>query len=1011
MALTITVDSVDITAYVDVTSIVIEQVASAAELAATCRFTARDATGTIAIDPEDDMSIVASGPTTLFEGKVKEVLDDTEGITQVWHAYCVDYNILLEETVITSYTIDTNDDDDAEIDSIFTTYRSDIDSTTYVTQLDTTMPELVLDAMTIREAMDEICGHTGGRFYVDFSKNLHYFSAEANSAAFSLSDNPDDVSSFGYRNFQRRRSSTMLSNRFWIEGDGVNGWVTGGSYGAGDPEGVNRDNRITTTSGRDKRGNQLLDRYEGNRLSYELETKKDGLQAGMDVTVVNALWSVNSSLTIRKIRMTLADTTGDTRWYHLWLNDELPDEARRGQKIARQLGTIQRSVDEIDDSVFDDDAPAAPTFVDGNLTTGVDEDVTGAQYAWIEATWGLVGDADLHHYEIQCSDNTSFNFPMIVQVLAGGDREARFEPLVGNTDHYLRVRAVDWTGNYSAWSPTGPPAYLTKTTAADTTAPGQVTGLSAGSSRTLVGLSWTANTEADLRHYEVQRADDDSGSPDTYATITLANLNFYIDQDFTDAEIAAQDTFWYRVRAVDTSGNDGTWATQVSVALGQIDGDHIAADVITANHIAANTITANEIAANTITANEIAASTITAAELNVSTLSAITADMGTLTAGEIRVGTGSVGVDFTGFRIMSSYIAGYNSDTLQAGIRVSDGKMVAGAGDVVLDTDGVTIEQGTNAANKINWEDSGTVVGSMWTYQTTAAYLNLSAVGLSAGTPQAAVFIKAEHENDASQDANLQLYSGSKPYVLANDILFVNESADANMTIGLGINQGANDDEAFAVKSSDVAHGITDYAETDTYFAITKQDAAAGGAALIGYRDADAGGYAAIMMLGRLGESADSTKTTGSYGVVHIAAQVISGTGVTSVGADGNLVSITNNTTTRFLFDAEGSGHADVEWTTFDEEDDVALLGALELEFCRRQDRLKDGFGAWLDGHRAALQKARIVNFYDDGPRGMVNFTRLAMLQVGAIRQMAERLERYERALVGLGMNPTTLDT
>ena len=40
-------------------------------------------------------------------------------------------------------------------------------------------------------------------------------------------------------------------------------------------------------------------------------------------------------------------------------------------------------------------------------------------------------------------------------------------------------------------------------------------------------------------------------------------------------------------------------------------------------------------------------------------------------------------------------------------------------------------------------------------------------------------------------------------------------------------------------------------------------------------------------------------------------------TGLAAPGTDANLVSIMSAGTARFLFDAEGSAFADVEWTTF----------------------------------------------------------------------------------------------
>jgi hypothetical protein len=145
-----------------------------------------------------------------------------------------------------------------------------------------------------------------------------------------------------------------------------------------------------------------------------------------------------------------------------------------------------------------------------------------------------------------------------------------------------------------------------------------------------------------------------------------------------------------------------------------------------------------------------------------------------------------------------------------------------------------------------------------------------------------------------------------------------------------------------------------------------------------------------------------------------------SGTTVTTLGSDANIMVIRNYGTTRFIFDAEGSGHADVEWTTFDDYDDVGLLSALEGEFSvRRRDAVREAFGEWLSSQRDILQRNKVVNFYDDGPRAMVNFTRLAMLHTGAIRQIAGRLSHaealearvagLENALRRLGHDPSAI--
>ena len=58
----------------------------------------------------------------------------------------------------------------------------------------------------------------------------------------------------------------------------------------------------------------------------------------------------------------------------------------------------------------------------------------------------------------------------------------------------------------------------------------------------------------------------------------------------------------------------------------------------------------------------------------------------------------------------------------------------------------------------------------------------------------------------------------------SNSILH-NETANDYSTIGVTINQGGQDNEIFALKSSDVAHGLTNYTETDTYAAFRKHSA------------------------------------------------------------------------------------------------------------------------------------------------------------------------------------------
>ncbi|MBI2640408.1 MAG: hypothetical protein HYW91_00805, partial [Candidatus Sungbacteria bacterium] len=166
-------------------------------------------------------------------------------------------------------------------------------------------------------------------------------------------------------------------------------------------------------------------------------------------------------------------------------------------------------------------------------------------------------------------------------------------------------------------------------------------------------------------------------------------------------------------------------------------------------------------------------------------------------------------------------------------------------------------------------------------------------------------------------------YGGDENYatnlltIMSNGNVFINDTANSGMTTGLTINQGAADNEIITLKSSDVAHGMTSNTETDTFGMLEKVNGVSGGLVILGFQDADndANQGKAILMQGATVNAADTTKSAAARGQIHINGNLKTGTTFDAVGADGNLVTIANYSTTRFIFDAEGTGHADDVWT------------------------------------------------------------------------------------------------
>jgi hypothetical protein len=154
---------------------------------------------------------------------------------------------------------------------------------------------------------------------------------------------------------------------------------------------------------------------------------------------------------------------------------------------------------------------------------------------------------------------------------------------------------------------------------------------------------------------------------------------------------------------------------------------------------------------------------------------------------------------------------------------------------------------------------------------------------------------------------------------------YIGDTANANMTAGLTINQGANDDQILAFKSSDVAHGMTSAGafnmETDSFYSIQKGSSTSGGVQVMAVAD-NSGGTVAYAFDGYGGSNVDTTKSTsGRAGIEFFFSQHDNSNALSNVVADGNVLAIRarsgGSSVTRYLFDVEGSAHADVEWTTF----------------------------------------------------------------------------------------------
>jgi len=356
-------------------------------------------------------------------------------------------------------------------------------------------------------------------------------------------------------------------------------------------------------------------------------------------------------------------------------------------------------------------------------------------------------------------------------------------------------------------------------------------------------------------------------------------------------------------------------------------------------------------------------------------------NIASITAGEFAINEGSADVDF---RVES------NGNTHM--LFVDGGNDVVGIGtsspnfplDVVSDSSANGIQlRGRSADNiaQFSFEsnDSGTVYSQLQSLSSELKVKTVANIPMSFHTNNSEVF---------RMHTNGSLSNGA-------------ETAP-DTAVGLCLNQAANDGRILTFKSSDVAHGVTNDAETDTYFSMQKASGAKGGLVMkVLAEDMDSEVYTMNII-----NTADLTTTKSRTGLASVIIGVNtkgSGTSTTFANDNGNLFCVRNYIQTKFIVDAEGELHADGSATvgTFDSYEDAQLVRAFDLSHMKGVINSK--FDEYVKYKHEDLAEAGIVGREEDGtPNHMINVTGLQRLHNGAIWQQYEKTERLASAFYKL---------
>ena len=230
--------------------------------------------------------------------------------------------------------------------------------------------------------------------------------------------------------------------------------------------------------------------------------------------------------------------------------------------------------------------------------------------------------------------------------------------------------------------------------------------------------------------------------------------------------------------------------------------------------------------------------------------------------------------------------------------------------------------------------------------------------------------------------------------------VFISETANTLNDGGLTINQGANDDEALSLKSSDVDHKYTLQAETDTWGVIRKLTGTTGGMYLNSIKEHLGSGQSNSFLLSTFGGKADTDKGTNARALIEFrAAELDSGdpASVANVTANGNVfvvrAQVGGSLVARFAVDEDGDLFAVNTTITAitDTYDDVMLVRSLDHLRASRGAKglIESRWDDFVKPRRRELYEAGVLG--KDSDDSMLSLRGLGLMHNSAIWQQATR--------------------
>ena len=235
-------------------------------------------------------------------------------------------------------------------------------------------------------------------------------------------------------------------------------------------------------------------------------------------------------------------------------------------------GQVGLTLQEYDSQIYpwvvstqEDDQPETtlpnPSFVEpvtnASATAGAQVLTDGTTQYYLDFEWDAPDDALVSEYNVEVTKKVGTVTTNNIETITTRANKARYIVTDTDAEYGFVVKAVNGASAVSDGFTVTPVA-----TVADTTAPGDITGLSATGGLQSISLSWTNPTDADFDLVNIKVSDDDVEPAEIYAQVRSDSYTYEVGNYST--------TKYFWVAPVDRTGNVGSYTGSATAQTGAI---------------------------------------------------------------------------------------------------------------------------------------------------------------------------------------------------------------------------------------------------------------------------------------------------------------------------------------------------------------------------------------------------------------------------------------------------------